>query len=126
MRGTIQNIWTASCRGQSTWNLDLPVNKVSSTWKDRPCPGHMVLSSVNQPPLAIFNPCSAVPGFCSSELIIAAVLLSVSAGDYKLINGQATAWPVDRSGGFEQSLAPRLRNLSTVPSTAKVAAPPSF
>jgi len=43
-----------------TWNLERPVNRTSSTFKDMPIPGHMGLSSVNQPsliPCVLYTDC---------------------------------------------------------------------
>ncbi len=63
----------------STWNLDLPWNKMSSTLSDRPWPGHMVLSSVNQPALATPMPSAAVPGFALASSWPAILVLSLLA-----------------------------------------------
>jgi hypothetical protein len=62
-----------------TWNLERPWKRVSSTFKDSPCPGHIVLSSVNHPSLATPIPSAAVPGFAFSPSV-AVILQSLFLG----------------------------------------------
>ena len=60
-----------------TWNLDRPWKRISSTFRDRPCPGHMVDSSVNQPSLATPMPSAAVPGLALPSAVMQVVRLWV-------------------------------------------------
>lgn len=56
---------SAGCAGPAgarTWKSDFPWKSTSSTLSDSPWPGHMELTSVNQPPLARPMPPAVVPG----------------------------------------------------------------
>lgn len=60
-RHPIESYCKVGCINQhskSTWNWDFPWYKMLSILRESPCPGHIELSSVNQPS---FMPAAAVP-----------------------------------------------------------------
>ena len=72
-----------------TWKSDLPLKSTSSTLRERPVPGHRVLSSVNQPSLATSIPCAMLPGMASA--IVRAVRNWVAAGEQRRARALGTA-----------------------------------
>ena len=79
-------LYTTHSHQQSpTWNLERPWNRISSTFRDRPWPGHIVLSSVNQPSFATPMPSAAVPGwaFSLAAIDVADELPSLQQGRLK-------------------------------------------
>jgi hypothetical protein len=72
-----------------TWKSDLPLKSTSSTLRERPVPGHRVLSSVNQPSLATSIPCAMLPGMASA--IVRAVRNWAAAGEQRRARPLGTA-----------------------------------